>query len=199
VQISIKSDIDRMARVLKAFNEKAIPKATVQAINKTVAGVKSDTVKELSKSTNIQQKLVREDLRITKANKNKQYATIDAKRGRAKNLINFVSKATRKPGVYNKRLKSGKYKSKGVKAKAWGNTKVYDGSFIGTFKNGATLVFARTSSNRKPIKALRGPSLRTEFNKDENQRRMIASTRKRFEVEMRRSTNNEIRKALRVK
>lgn len=196
MQINFKNDIERLSRDLEKIKASAIPKATQQAINKTIVGVKSDTVKSLSNQTSVKQKEIREQVRVTKATKNNPQAKINAYKAKARNLINFVTASQRKPNLFNKKFRNGNYKAKGVKARAWGNRKEYKGSFIGTGKNGATLVFARTGKGRTPLKALNGPSVRTEFDRPSNQSMMKANAKKRFEVELKRSLNLQLRNAV---
>lgn len=200
MQISFKSEIKQLTEDLKKIKKEAIPIATRQALNRTVKGVNTDSVRSLSKQTSIKQKDIRPALKITQANKNSLKAGLDAKEGKAKNLINFVSPGKRKPGAFNqsKTLKSGKrrFKHKGVKAKAWGESKVYEGTFIGRGRtHGKPLVFARTSDKRRPLKSILGPSIRRIFDKRPHQRLMEKSARERFEKNMRAAVANQLRRA----
>lgn len=47
----------------------------------------------------------------------------------------------------------------GVSAKAWGETKIYPGSFMATMKSGHRGVFIRKTRKRFPIKELYGPGV----------------------------------------
>jgi hypothetical protein len=93
MELSLSSDIKRLSYNLNKIKSSAIPQATTQALNKTAKGVQSDLTKMLSKVTGIKQQTVRQDLKVTKANKIGQTAKVDSSKGRAKNLINFVSNA----------------------------------------------------------------------------------------------------------
>lgn len=207
MQISFKDDIAALTKELKQVKESAIPKATVQALNRTGTGTKTDAVRELSRITGIKQKDVRpkidgpSDKFKHKATKNKMMATVDSSEGRASNLINFVSPSLRKPNHFNQRkvLKSGrrgKYKAKGVKARAWRNSKTYDGTFIGKGKDsGKYLVFARTSSSRTPIKSISGPSIRNEFKSAPVQAKLKSMSTVRFQKNMAAAVKNQLRRA----
>jgi hypothetical protein len=202
MQISFESDIKRLSHDLHRIKASAIPTATSQALNKTIKGVRSDLTKMLSKVTGIIQKDVRSELKVTTATKAQQVAKVDSRTGRAKNLINFVSKSHRKAGYFNAKLGKGKrrrYRATGVKAKAWNNRKTYDGSFIGTGKNGATLVFTRdgsatTRTGKGKLKSLRGPSIRQEFKRQYTQAFIKSQSTTRFHKEMKAAIKYQISK-----
>lgn len=211
MQISFKNDIAALTKDLKAIKQSAVPKATVQALNRTGRGTKTDAVREVSRKTGIQQKDVRSkidgpsDRFKYKATKTKQIATVDASEGRASNLISFVSPSLRKPNHFNHRktLKSGrkgKYRAKGVKARAWGKSKTYDGTFIGKGKNsGKYLVFARKGSARTPLKSITGPSIRSEFKAKPMQAKLKSMATVRFQKNMADAVRNQIRLATKNK
>lgn len=201
MQISFSSDIKRLSHNLNKIKASAIPTATTQALNKTARGVKSDLTKMLSKVTGIKQKDVRADLKLTTATKARQIAKVDSSEGRAKNLINFVSNAHKKPNHFNAKLGKGKrrrYRAAGVKARAWRNSKTYNGAFIGTGKNGATLVFKRaggtTRTGKGRLKSVSGPSIRQEFQRQYTKAFMQAKARQRFIKEMPRAIKFQLSK-----
>lgn len=212
MQLSFKSEIAALTEDLKKIKASAIPKATTQALNRTARGSKTDSVRELSKKTSLKQSDVRpqvqgpSDNRKLQATKDRQVARVDVRKGYSRNLINFVSPSLRKANHFNARKilksgKKGKYKAKGVKAKAWGTSKVYKGSFIGRGQKGnlkgqgSLLVFARTSKSQYPIKALKGPSIRQEFERRPMQEKLRAMARFRFQKEMTAAVRNQIRLA----
>jgi hypothetical protein len=201
MELSLSSDIKRLSYNLNKIKSSAIPQATTQALNKTAKGVQSDLTKMLSKVTGIKQQTVRQDLKVTKANKIGQTAKVDSSKGRAKNLINFVSNAHKKPNHFNAKLGKGKsrrYRAKGVKANAWRSRKTYDGTFIGTGKNGATLVFKRdsgtTRTGKGKLKSISGPSIRQEFQRQYTKAFMQSKARQRFSIEMTRSVKFQLSK-----
>lgn len=201
MQLSFESDIKRLSHDLNKIKASAIPKATTQALNKTVKGVQSDLTKMLSKVTGIKQKDVRADLKVTTATKARQIAKVDSRTGRAKNLINFVTNSHKRPNHFNAKLGKGKsrrYRAKGVKARAWRNSKTYSGTFIGTGKNGATLVFKRASGitriGKGKLKSISGPSIRQEFQRQRTKAFMQAKARQRFTKEMSRSVKFQLSK-----
>jgi glutamyl/glutaminyl-tRNA synthetase len=205
MQISFKNDIAALTKELKEVKQSAIPKATVQALNRTGRGTKTDAVREVSKRTGIKQKDVRakidgpSDRFKHLATIARQVAIVDSSEGRASNLINFVTASQRKPNYFNyrKTLKSGrkgKYKAKGVKARAWGKSKTYDGTFIGKGKgSGKYLVFARKGASATPLKSIAGPSVRNEFKAKPMQAKLKSLATVRFQKNMADAVRNQLR------
>lgn len=202
MEISFKSNLDQLTKNYDKISKSLLPRATQQALNKTAKGVKSDAVKSVSREAGVKQKLIRDAIEVNQSKKLTLRASVDSAKAKGKNLINWVSKGLRKPGAFNsrKRLKSGKlgkYKGQGVKAKAWGKSKTYKGTFIGTGKNNNVLVFARQANSRK-LKSIQGPSARQIF---KSPKQKLANTRnasKRFNIELQRAINYQLSK-LRVK
>lgn len=194
MDISFKHNLDDMLLVLGDIAE-MIPKARVQALNRTATGLRADATKEISKETGFKQKRVRNAIKVKKASKRIPVATVDAKAGFAPNLIEFVAPSQRKPGYFNqsKKLKRGgrKYKSKGVVAKAWGQKKVYEGSFIGNSKKGLK-VFKRTSKARGKLTQVFGPSIRHTFVSDPITDMLTRSAAVRFDKEMKYAVRNMV-------
>ncbi|QJR79616.1 hypothetical protein CA267_001795 [Alteromonas pelagimontana] len=201
MQVSFKHDIASLTQDLKRIKESAIPKATVQALNRTATGVRTDAGKAISKETGIKVSDVRKELKVWKATKAKLKAEVNARTGSATNLIKFVTAANQKPNHFNSRrkLKSGKrgkYKAKGVKAKAWGKSKTYEGTFIGKGRtSGKLLVFTRTSDKRTPLKSVLGPSIRNTFDSQPMQKLLQKSASIRFNKDMAAAVKNQIRLA----
>lgn len=96
--ITIKDDLAKLEKKLGKMERGLIPKATSQAINKAVRSVNSAAVKEVSAETNIKQKEIRHAHQLYLSSRNRLRASIDAKKSRAKNLINFVRPSQRKAG-----------------------------------------------------------------------------------------------------
>ena len=202
MRLDIRHQLPALTRDLERIKKSAIPKATVQALNRTATGIKTDSVKIVAKETGYKQKDVRESIKVWKATRQKLHAEVNAREGKAKNLIYFVTASQRKPGHFNKakRLKRGgvKYKASGVKAKAWGKSKTYDGTFIAKGKNSNTpLVFTRSSKKRTPLKSVLGPSVRNTFDSSTVQKRLRAEGQKRFTKNMAAAVRNQIRLATR--
>jgi hypothetical protein len=198
MEIIFKTNLDQLSKIYDKINKTIIPRASQQAINKTARGVKTDAVRSISKSTGIKQKDIRTAIEVNPSKKLTLNASVDSSSARGRNLISFVTKSQRVPGFFSKRkrLKSGKlgkYKAQGVKAKAWGNRKVYKGTFIGTGKNGNVLVFARKADSKK-LKSIQGPSARQTFKSAKQKLANSRSATKRFAVEMPRAIKAQLSK-----
>lgn len=199
LSISITSDLKRLTKDLDSTQRKIIPKATTQALNKVANTVRATAVREVSKETGIKQKDVRSNITISKANKNQPFAVIDARKGKAVNLIEFVSKAQAKPSEgagnpqhFRKRFSAkgkhkGAFRFKGVKARAWGKGKVYQGAFIARDGSGKPTVFKRTSVGRKKLTVVSGPSVRRTFISNKLTSVYARVSRERFAIEMERA------------
>lgn len=195
--INIKSDLHLLEKKLGKMSRGMVPRAASQAINRTVKSVNSSSVKRVSAETGVKQKEIRQAHQLHLARRNRLQATINASKARAKNLIEFVRPTQRKPNFFNARTKSGKYKAPGVKAKAWGNTKTYRGSFIQRASNGKLLVLKRKAQGGPRgggTEGLTGPSPRGTFASQRLERVMERKARERIHIELSRSINNELRK-----
>lgn len=175
IAFNIKDDLKRLTKDLQKQQHKVIPRSTVQAINKTTSKVKSHAVREISKTTAIKQKVVRPRIAIQKASLKRQQGIVDARKGKARNLIEFMSKTHAKPSggiakpqfFRRRHAAKGKHKGafrfQGVQAKAWGKKKVYDGAFVGRTSRGRVIVFKRTGKSRDKVTPVSGPSIRRSF------------------------------------
>lgn len=199
MDISFKHNLEDMILAIGGIAEVA-EKAKVQALNRTATGLRTDAAKDISKETGFTQKRIRPALKIKKASRRLPVAVLDARTGYAPNLIEFVSPSQRKISYFNqsKKLKRGgrKYKYKGVKAKAWGQKKTYDGAFIGTGKKGLT-VFKRTSASRNKLVQVYGPSIRNTFISEPIQTNLKRQAAIRFDKNMQASIKNLVTRGVR--
>lgn len=163
--------------MLTAIQKKVIPQAVSTSINKTARTVFKEIKRDVAKDTGLKQKEVAERMGLVKANKYTQTAYIKMS-GRYFNLIRFKARQTKK----------------GVKAKAWGKSKLYRGAFIA---NKGRTVFARKGKKRLPIKALVGPNpaieLRERMKKPAFNKNVIARFNKVFNQEL----NYRLQRAMR--
>ncbi|MFQ5510182.1 MAG: phage tail protein, partial [Leptospirillia bacterium] len=138
--------------------------------------VRKESVRAVSRATSLKQKRVREAVVIAvKARRTNLVAVIQARR-KGINLIEFVTKGKRVPGSFRRKA--------GVSAKAWGDRKVYKGAFVGRGRNsGKPLVFARTSTQPRPLKTIHGPSIPRTFVQEEINRVMVVTAKRRWPIE----------------
>ncbi len=176
IGLNITADIRKTERWLKRTQKKAVPKAASMAINRVAITVRKESVRAISRATSLKQKRVREAVVIAvKARRTHLVAVVRA-RPKGINLIEFVTKGKRVPGSFRRKA--------GVSAKAWGKCKVYAGTFVGRGSNsGKPLVFARTSTQPKPLKTIHSPSIPRTFVQEEIKRVMVATGRRRWPIE----------------
>ncbi|MCP4480162.1 MAG: hypothetical protein GY818_18925 [Planctomycetaceae bacterium] len=191
--INFKHDLKALEKDLGTVAKKILPKAIPQAVNRTLNSTAGAVTKFIAGETGLKNKTIKSKLIKSKASKSRFNASIDAEQGKAQNLITSVTKSQRKPGVFNRRLKNGRFKSAGVKARAWKVARVYKRSFIVNTSKGV-LVATRTSDKRKPLKFLKGPSIRKEFDSSEGQKVLKANTDKRLPIEISAAVNNQLKR-----
>jgi len=193
IEINIKDDLKGYERTLGVISKHVLPAATIQALNKTGKTLESLTIKTLAKESGTQQKIIREQIKpfTFRAGRNAVKFVIDVSRAKARNLINFVSPSRRTPQFFRKRSKAG-FKYKGVIAKAWGQTKEYQGAFIGNSSSGNMMVYKR-GQNNKPVPVV-GPSPRKIFEKPEVNQLLITKAGERLPIEMERAIKFQLTK-----
>ena len=112
-----------------------------------------------------------------KARRGDEQYTIRIK-SRYLNLIEFGARQTKK----------------GVSAKAWGNRKLYKHAFMGSGRNsGKRLVFGKTRG--KKLKALHGPSLPREFERQNMESLFNKKIKTRFPILFKRAGEFQMLKA----
>lgn len=110
---------------------KKVEKATVRALNKTALWVRSQTVKQVGKEKQTPKKAMRKKLKVDKANR--------------KRLWSVVKLSSQWIGV----AKLGSIKQ--IKMGAKVGSRMYEGAFIATMKNGHIGIFRRRYTTSLPI------------------------------------------------
>ncbi|MDH5528254.1 MAG: phage tail protein [Nitrospirota bacterium] len=176
IGLDIRADVRNTERWLTAVQKKAVPKAASMAMNRVTITVRKDSVRGISRATALKQKRVREAVVIAVKARRSHLVAVVAARPKRINLIEFVTKGKQVPGAFRRQT--------GVSAKAWAGRKVYKGTFIGRGKSsGKPLVFARTSTHPKPLKAIHGPSIPRTFVQEEINRVMVETASRRWPIE----------------
>jgi hypothetical protein len=137
IEISIKSDVERVFKTFAHVSQAELAKATARALNRVISSARSVSVKEIRKKYNIDPKYLKEKigdkenrynaLKAWKANPNNLTATLKAY-GKPIPLIAFPITQTDQ-GVEVSVIK--------------GQTKLIPSAFIATTKSGHRSVFAR--------------------------------------------------------
>ena len=147
MEVKVKSNMKEALRNLGTVHKKYVQKALVTALNKVGAEVVTQAKRELKDATGLKAGTVGKKIAKDKARRGDEEYTIRIK-SRYLNLIEFGARQTKKS----------------VSAKAWGKRKLYKHAFMGSRRNsGKRLVFGKTRGNPKKLKALHGPSLPREF------------------------------------
>lgn len=165
VTINVKHDLKRTLKSLNDQGKKAVPRAMNSAINRTATQVRTQAVRSLAKQTGFKQKAIRVNQFLRKGSIRDLTASLTTK-GRASNLINFGARQTKK----------------GVSAAPWGKRRIFKGTFIGN--NGRT-VFRRVGKKRLPIKAMYGPNLGKEADREPTRSVIAKTARQRWPINLR--------------
>lgn len=146
LQISVKSDMDDLARTLDRAQRRQMPKIIKGTLDRTATQTQTTAIKTISKETGIKQKTVRATFRVFKAKTTALVAVIRTRVKRAPNIIQFKAKQTKV----------------GVIASPWRKRRTFKGAFIA---NQGRTVFIRKNlgDTRSKIKALWGPAIPNEL------------------------------------
>lgn len=142
------SNADIVSEQMRRYGRNMVERALPAALNKTITGVRTDGVRMAAAEMGVTQKVAREGTRIEKASRARPLAAIIFA-GRPLPLIGFDPRQTKA----------------GVSAKAYGQRKVYRGTFLARFKSGGVHVAHRKGKARLPIRKLWGPGLANTVSK----------------------------------
>ena len=193
VSLDVRADVHEVTRYLRGIERKAIPKATVTAINRTLKTVRAEAARSITKETSLPVGKVKKKIRLYRASRSLAIGTLDATQAKAENLIEFVRPGQQTPTAFRKRLKSGQFRRAGVQAKAWGKRKTYRGTFIGRSGKGELKVWKRTGASRGKITLVAGPSIRRTFVRAHILKAMGRKATTRFRIEFRRALEHNLR------
>jgi len=164
--IDITVDIKQAKKKLKGF-EKVVDRAAKSALIKTAKSAKSFTVRSMAANTGLTAKVTRKYIKLNISVGSGGLSAVIKPTKRHPNLIEFMSSAQINRALIRKGKKGGRVRplGKGVRAKSWGKSKIYEGAFVGRGKSsGKLLVYARKGEGRNSrIKALPGASPFIEF------------------------------------
>ena len=163
--VTFRGDINAIHRLTKdiKLSEQVAKKATVSAINKSITSTRAFAVKLVAKDYKISQKVVRDELKLVKANYSSMEAKIIGSGSPGIPLYKFAPTPKKVPST--RRLKSGGYTPKGgIKVMIRkGARKTVQGAFIAQMSSGHIGVFKRKKSGpgqagKQGIDELFGPS-----------------------------------------
>ncbi len=179
MEVKVNSNFKKALRDIGNVPKKYVQKAMVTALNKVGAEVFTQAKRELKDATGLKVGVVAKGLAKDKARRGDETYTIRIK-SRYKNVIEFGARQTKK----------------GVSAKVWGKRRVYKHAFIASGKNsGKQLVFGKTRGNPKKLKALHGPSLPREFQRQDMESLFNKKIKTRFPILFKRAVEFHLMKA----
>ena len=179
MEVKVNSNFKKALRDIGNVPKKYVQKAMVTALNKVGAEVFTQAKRELKDATGLKVGVVAKGLAKDKARRGDETYTIRIK-SRYKNVIEFGARQTKK----------------GVSAKVWGKRRVYKHAFIASGKNsGKQLVFGKTRGNPKKLKALHGPSLPREFQRQDMESLFNKKIKTRFSILFKRAVEFHLMKA----
>jgi hypothetical protein len=161
--IDIRFDTKDVERELNRWQREVIPKAAAAALNKVAATIEVQTAREISKTTGMGVRTIKEKIAVHRAGPAHLIASIEGF-AHAPNLIRYGARQTKQ----------------GVSANAWNKRKIYKHTFIA---NQGRTVFARVGKARLPIKPIYGPSVRKEFERARALMKTVAEQRWGIEFE----------------
>ena len=177
--VKVKSNMKEALRNLGTVHKKYVQKALVTALNKVGAEVVTQAKRELKDATGLKAGTVGKKIAKDKARRGDDEYAIRIK-SRYLNLIEFGARQTKK----------------GVSAKSWGKRKLYKHAFMGSGRNsGKRLVFGKTRGNPKKLKALHGPSLPREFERQNMESLFNKKIKTRFPILFKRALEFNMMKA----
>ena len=167
VSLDMTVEMKQAERKLAKTYPNAAKRASMRALNLAIRKTNTQAVRRIAKETSLKQKLVRKNIKQLKASPGFLRAKLIAQ-AFAPNLVEFMTGPAVERSLVRKRRRgrgSAAPPGAGVRARAWGKSRVYKGTFVGRGRNsGKLLVFTRTGPTRTAVlKAVRGPSVRRTF------------------------------------
>lgn len=162
--INVEFEYKEALRLANDAGRKIIPRLCSMALNKAARSVRTISTRESSKAMGTKQSAIRRVFGIN-------FATPKVTALEAQVWIN------QKKPLFLSGFLSVRQTRTGVRVKAWGESKVYAGTFLATMRSGHVGVFARKKRegarvDRLPIHELYGPPVRYGFLHDRVQKTM---------------------------
>jgi hypothetical protein len=159
MNIQVKFDISAVKHMQRDIPQNIIPTVLMRSLNKTLQATQSTAIKNMANQIGVKQKILRDFLSMTKAQKQKLTAILSAPHKKRLTLLMIDSHA--------------KQNARGVAYRIDGQRKQLDHAFIALMKNGHCGIYARKPGvKRLPIRELQGPSVAYLFMQPETQAAM---------------------------
>jgi len=169
INIHVRFDTVAVKHMQQDIPQNIIPTVLMRSLNKTLQTTQSTAIKTMANQTGVKQKILRDFLLMTKAQKQKLTAILSAPHKKRLTLLMIDSHA--------------KQNARGVAYHIGGQRKQLDHAFMATMKNGHRGIYARKSgAKRLPIRELQGPSVAHIFMQPELQILMKSTIDDRWPV-----------------
>lgn len=169
ITIRVQWDTVAVKNMQREIPQTLLPTVLMRAVNKTLQATQSAVVKHLAQQTGAKQRLLRDDLVMTKAQRQRLTATLSVRHSKRFTL-----------GMLDPQAKPN---ARGVAYRIQGQRKQLDHAFITTMKNGHRGIYARKpGAKRLPIRELQGPSVAHLFRQPDTQKIMKAKIEARWPV-----------------
>lgn len=159
MNIHVAFDVKAVNKMQKDMPQQMIPTVLARSLNKTIQTTQSTAVKSIANQTGVKQKMIRDFLVVTKAQKQRLATVLSTPHKKRLTLLMIDPHA--------------KQNARGVVYRMDGQRKQMDHAFIATMKNGHRGIYARKlGEKRLPIRELQGPSVAQVFMQPEIQTKM---------------------------
>ena len=193
MRLDFEKDLKRVRRELGTLGDRVVPRAANRALNDTAVTARKETVDNLKgrigNAAGLSVSGLRKALFLRRSTVRTLMASITAS-GKPLPLIQFGARRA----------------ARGVRAKAWGKSKLYKGAFIAVMPNGHRGVFRRTGvkrrmrkgnyvgQRREVITQMWGPAIPVEFLSDDIQRSLVRVVGRRWPINFERQVNYYVRR-----
>jgi|GEM_PF-1820105 len=156
INIHVRFDTKAVKHMQRDIPQNIIPTVLMRSLNKTLQATQSTAVKNIAQQTGVKQKIFRDFLVMTKAQKQKLTAILSAPHKKRLTLMLIDPNA--------------KQNARGAVYRIGGQRKQLDHAFMALMKNGHRGIYARKpGAKRLPIRELQGPSVAHIFMQPETQ------------------------------
>jgi hypothetical protein len=146
MNIHVTFDVKAVQKMQQDIPHKIVPTVLMRSLNKTLQATQSTAIKNMANQSGVKQKILRDFLFLTKAQRQRLTAILSAPHKKRLTLLMIDPHA--------------KQNARGVVYRLDGQRKQMDHAFIAVMRNGHRGIYARKpGAKRLPIRELQGPSV----------------------------------------
>ncbi|MEO1575346.1 MAG: phage tail protein [Pseudomonadota bacterium] len=207
IEFDARLPIKQISKDLGSLAKPVMRRAVPHAFNRVLTTTRKESTKVIRERTKLKAREINQGSRLFKANPRRWEARLDLRNATASNLRRFVRDKFAGPGkdgepqYFRRRAKTRRkprrYLRRGVRARAWGVTKDYRGTFIARGRFGNLIVMKREGEGRNAkLVGVVGPSPRFLFEQPDVRAQLLAVVDKRMRVELPRSVQFYFRRLI---